>query len=60
VSDTTDRNPSSTLLCRLCWWAAGITQKQERVWCSHAVHHGWYTEAPGCGGTAFRQDDNRT
>ncbi len=57
--DTPDQNPSSTLLCRLCWWSANITQKQERVWCSHSVHHGWYTDAPGCGGKAFRQDDDR-
>jgi hypothetical protein len=51
---------SDTLLCRLCWWAADLTRKQGRVWCSHAVHHGWYTNAPGCGGKAFRQDDDRT
>jgi hypothetical protein len=48
-----------TLPCRLCWWAADITRGQERVWCSHAMHHGWMTDKAGCDTAAFKPDDNR-
>ena len=48
-----------TLPCRLCWWAADITRGQERVWCSHAVHHGWMTDKAKCDTAAFKPDDDR-
>jgi hypothetical protein len=48
-----------TLPCRLCWHAADITRTQDRVWCAHAVHHGWQTDAPACNRADFKPDDDR-
>ena len=45
--------------CRRCWWAAELTRKAAKVWCSHRVHHGWMQLAPACRGLAFRPDDDR-
>jgi len=45
--------------CRRCWWAAEITRKAAKVWCSHRVHNGWMQSAPACRGLAFRPDDDR-
>jgi hypothetical protein len=44
------------LACRTCFWAAEITRNTERVWCAHAVHHGWMTEKAACGGKGYKAD----
>jgi hypothetical protein len=48
-----------TLLCRVCWHAAEVTRTEARVWCAHAVHHGWQTDRPGCDRAGFKPDDDR-
>jgi hypothetical protein len=51
--------PATTLLCRVCWHAAEVTRTEARVWCAHAVHHGWQTDRPGCDRAGFKPDDDR-
>jgi hypothetical protein len=46
------------VLCRSCFWSAEITRSDARIWCSHAVHHGWHTEQ-ACKGAGYRTDTRR-
>lgn len=43
--------------CRTCFWSAELTRREASIWCSHAVHHGWLTTGPSCGGATYRVDD---
>jgi hypothetical protein len=42
--------------CRTCFWSAELTRADARIWCSHAVHHGWHTEQ-ACKGAGYRADN---
>jgi hypothetical protein len=56
ATETPGKVKEATLPCRLCFWSADLTRKDERVWCSHAVHHGWMTDKAACDGKAFQTD----
>lgn len=42
------------MMCRNCFWAALITRKEPKVWCSHKVWHGWHLE-PACKGVGYQK-----